>query len=310
MICKKCNGYYKLEENEYTEHPQNLESWDNENIVFSGFNSCSVCGGKLILAEDIYEYYQYPDEEYVVKRNKKGHLSKIAFTFVALCIIISLILIPNSFSNLLGLHSTATHDHSFLGSDSSGYVTKDVYSNYGSVGPKIAIITGMHPREMSAKTIVPNVIKSYVSTHNVEIVNYMINVTSSPNDYTIGRNNGEGLAAKYIIPDIKNSNYNLVIICHNHRQGYGDGYYIATPTMDSKSVYFAKAIHDILPYFNYYQRNTDEKSESTSIKKVDTPITSTGTPVFVYEIPEWAGYSDIYSNSDRLIDSCFNFLNR
>lgn len=295
LICESCNGYYKLEEEEYP----------NE------FNSCSVCGGDLILVSDINEYFQHSDEGYASRRNKKGHLSKIIFILAALCIITSLILIPNPiFSNLLGLHNSIIPDHSFLGSDSRGYVTKDVYSHYGYSGPKIAIITGMHPREISAKTVVPQVIKSYVSTHNVEIVNYMINVTSSPNDFTIGRNNGEELVSKYVVPDIEKSNFDLVIICHNHRLGYGNGYYIATPTMDAKSVNLAEAIHDILPDFNYYQRNTDERAESTSINKVDSPIAATGTPVFVYEIPEWVGNSDVCSNSSKLIDACFNFLNK
>jgi hypothetical protein len=307
LICKKCNGYYKLEENEY-DCIQNPGSNDQKKSVFSSLNSCSVCGGDLILVEDIYDYYQYPEENLT---KKKTSLGKIIFILAVLCILTSLILIPNNiFSNLLGLHSSITPDHSFLGSNSKGYVTKDVYSTYGSSGPKIAIITGMHPREISAKTVVPKAIKSYVSKHNAQIVNYVINVTSSPNDYTIGRHNGEGLVAQYVVPDIKKSDYDLVIICHNHKYGYGNGYYIATPTMDSKSVNLAEAIKDILPDFNYYPRNTDEKAESTSINKVDSPIAATGTPVFVYEIPEWVGNSDVYSNSNRLIDASFNFLNR
>lgn len=309
LICKKCNGYYKLEENEYEECTQNQRSGDYENFVLSGLNSCSVCGGDLILVENINEYYH--PQNYAFKRNKKSHLSKIIFILAALCIISSLIIIPNStFSNLLGLHNSITPDHSFLGSDSRGYVTKDIYSNYGSSGPKIAVITGMHPREASAKNVVPQVINSYVNKHNVEIVNYVINVTSSPNDYAVGRHNGEGLVAQYVVPDIKNSNYDLVIICHNHRYGYGNGYYIATPTMDPKSVSLAEEIHNVLPDFNYYRRNTDEKAESTSINKVDSPITASGTPLFVYEIPEWVGSSDVYYNSNRLIDACFNILNK
>ena len=307
LICRKCNGYYKLEENEYEECTQNQRSGDHENFVLSGLNSCSVCGGDLILIEDINQYYHYSD----YTSNKKSHLGKIIFILVALCIISSLVLIPNStFSNLLGLHNSITPDHSFLGSDSRGYVTKDVYSNYGSSGPKIAVITGMHPRELSAKNVVPQVISSYVNKHNVEIVNYVVNVTSNPDNYAVGRHNGEGLVAQYVVPDIKNSNYDLVIICHNHRYGYGNGYYIATPTMDPKSVNLAEGIHKILPDFNYYRRNTDEKAESTSINKVDNPITTSGTPVFVYEIPEWVGSSDVYYNSNRLIDACFNLLNK
>lgn len=294
LICEKCNGYYKLKEGEYSE----------------SFSSCSLCGGNLILVDDIDKYYQRQRYVHVTKRDNKSHLSKIVLFLAALCIITSLILIPNTiFSNLLGLHNSITSDHSFLGSNSKGYVTKDVYSHYGYSGPKIAIITGMHPREISAKTVIPQVIKSYVSTHNVEIANYQINVTNDPNDFTIGRHNGESLVAQYVITDIEKSNYSLVIICHDHRQGYGDGYYIATPTMDTKSVNLAETVHDVLPNFNYYKRNTDEKAESTSINNVDGPIAATGTPVFVYEIPEWVGNSDVYSNSNRLISVCFNFLN-
>ena len=86
-------------------------------------------------------------------------------------------------------------DHSTLGSNSKGYVTKDVYAHYSTSAPKIAIITGMHPRETSAKTVVPEVIKLYALTHNVEIVNYKVTVTDSPQDFTAGRHNGEGLVA-------------------------------------------------------------------------------------------------------------------
>jgi len=195
-----------------------------------------------------------------------------------------------------------------LGSDNSGSVTKESYSHFGAFGPKIAIITGMHPREISAKNIVPEVIKDYAATHNVEIVNYQINVTDEPDNFKVGRQSGEGLVAQYVVPDIAKSDYSLVIICHDHRQGYGTGYYLATPTMDNKSIELAESTHNLLPDFNYYQRNVDEKPEESSINGVDTPIVTTGTPVFVYEIPEWMGDSDVYNNTNRLIDTCFKII--
>jgi len=197
---------------------------------------------------------------------------------------------------------------STLGSDSNGYVTKEVYSHFGSSSPKIAIITGMHPREISAKNVVPEAIKNYALTHNVEIVNYQINVTDNPDDFTIGRHNGESLVAQYVVPDIAKSNYSLVIICHDHKSGYGEGYYIATPTMDSKSMALGNQVHAILSDFNYYQRHADQKAESTSISGVDSPIVTTGTPVFVYEIPEWTDDSDVYTNTSRLIGAVFRVI--
>jgi len=208
----------------------------------------------------------------------------------------------------LGITNINQASNPVLGSDSKGTVTKDIYSHSGNSDHKIAIITGMHPREVSSKEVVPEVIKEYTAKHNVEIVNYQINVTDQPGNYQIGRNNGEALVAKYVIPDIKKSNYDMVIICHNHIQSYGDGYYIATPTMDNKSVDLAMKTHNLLPDFNYYQRNVNQIPDRSSIKGVDYPIVATGTPVFVYEIPGDAGNNEVYYNTNRLIDSVFKVI--
>ena len=207
------------------------------------------------------------------------------------------------------LNTASSTKHTTLGSDNNGFVTKTVYSPSGASNKKIAIVTGMHPREISAKTVVPEVIKNYANSHKVKIVNYQVTVTNDPTVFSTGRHNGEALVAKYVIPNIKKSNYDLVIICHNHEKGYGnDSYYIATPTMDSQSINLAEAVHNLMPDFNYYQRDADSKAQSTSITTVDDPIVATGTPVFVYEIPEWLDNSSVYSNSNRLIDACFKSI--
>lgn len=208
----------------------------------------------------------------------------------------------------LEANSNKQTNETTLGSDSNGYVTKEVYSHPGATGPKIAIITGMHPREISAKTVVPEVIKDYVRTHDVTIVNYQINVTDDPMDFAIGRHNGEGLVNKYALPDIAKSNYSIVIICHDHEKGYGaDGYYIAT-SMDNKSVTLAEAIHKLMPDFTYYKRNTAHESTTTSINTVNNPISETGTPSLVYEAPEWLNDSNVYTNTNRLLDSVFKVI--
>ena len=199
-------------------------------------------------------------------------------------------------------------ENSIIGSNGNGYVTKEVYSHYGSQNIKIAVITGMHPRENLSKTIMPSVIKFYALTHNVEIVNYQVTVTNNPEDFSMGRSNGEKLVAQYAIPDIKKSSYGLVIICHDHEKGYGDGYYIATPTMDSKSINLGDEIHSLLPDFNFYKRNTENKAQSSSINGVDSPITNSGTPVFVFEVPEWNNIFEVFLNSYKLIDSSFKIF--
>ncbi len=280
LICQKCGGYYELEEDEFPED----------------FDRCQ-CGGKLI-------YTEHLDFE-TVPKSKKSYFFLFVLIFLVLiaCTYVALIM-PN-----LGGFSEASS--TVLGTDSKGVVTKHVLTSNITSNPNkktIAVITGMHPRELSAKGVLPGVLKAYTLTHDVEIVNYQINVTNNPEDFTIGRKNGESLVVKYVIPDIKKSNYSLVIIVHNHQKGYGNGYYIATPTMDAESVALGESVHKILPSFNYYKRNNDAKPEQTSIDTVDNPIVATGTPVFVYEIPEWLGNADVISNSNKLIDAVFKVI--
>jgi len=280
LICQKCGGYYQLEEDESPED----------------FDKCQ-CGGRLI-------YTEYLDLKSIPKRKKSYSLLFVLIILVLIAGACVAFILPN-FNGFSGASPTV------LGADSKGVVTKEVLtSNITSNSSKktIAVITGMHPREISAKEVLPGVLNAYALTHNVKIVNYQINVTDHPDDFTIGRSNGESLVAQYVIPDIKKSNYSLVIIVHNHQKGYGNGYYIATPTMDAKSIALGESVHKILPSFNYYKRNNDAKPEQTSINTVDRPIVATGTPVFVYEIPEWLGNADVISNSNKLIDAVFKAI--
>jgi hypothetical protein len=276
LICRRCFGYYQLEEDESLEE----------------FDSCQ-CGGQLV-------YTEYIQSEPRGKRKR---------FYVTLSLLILSIMGMALFMPLI--NEISATNPTILGADYRGTVTKDISPAYNtnpfSNTKKIAIITGMHPREISAKNVLPRVIESYALSHdNVEIVNYQINVTNYPENYRTGRKNGESLVAQYVIPDIKKSNYSLVIIAHNHIMGYGNGFYIASPSMDAKSMTLGKSVHNILPNFNFYKRNIDQEPEQTSINRVDNPIVTTGTPVLVYEIPEWAGYSEIASNSNRLIDAVLN----
>lgn len=203
---------------------------------------------------------------------------------------------------------------SVIGSNSNGYVTKEVYAYSPWHKVKIAVVTGMHPRETVSKTVIPSVIKSYALKHNVELVNYQVNVTNDPEDFKVGRSNGESLVAQYVIPDVKKSGCDLVIICHDHEAGYGKGFYIATPTMDSKSLALGESVASLMSNnstsdFNYYKRSVDSEPKSTSIKGVDLPITSAGIPVFVYETPETSGNDEAGAMAYKLLDASFNVLN-
>ncbi len=198
--------------------------------------------------------------------------------------------------------------HTDLGSDQRGYVTKDVYCHYGTPNAKIAVVTGMHPRENLSTNLVPHVVKLFALLNKVEVVDYHVTVTSQPQDFSMGRANGQALVADYVIPDIKKTDYQLVIIAHDHEPGYGEGYYIATPTHDYKSVTMAGAVHQLLPHFNYYPGSSTKRAQSSSINQVDRPITNAGYPVFVYEIPEWDNQIQATISTYQLFSASSNVI--
>lgn len=223
---------------------------------------------------------------------------KIEYKITILMILIILVSGIYVFGNIKNSQGASLNS---TGSDEKGYITKEIYSSPGSHQIKIAVITGIHPREKLAIDPVKDVLKNYSSTHDVEITNYIIHVQDHPDDFTISRNNGEYLAAQYIVPAIKKSNYNLVIICHAHQLGYGSGYFIATPAMDNRSVDLAENVKKMFPQLNYYKA-TNATKHSTSAIRVSNPIAESGTPVFVYEVPEWKKIDEAQNMTYKLID--------
>ncbi len=195
-----------------------------------------------------------------------------------------------------------------IGSNSTGYVTKQVDAYPVPHQTKIAVITGMHPRELHATDIVPKVVLNYALANNVEIDNYQVTVTDQAQDFNIGRANGQSLVAGFANPDIIKNNYSLVIICHDHESGYGSGYYFATPTHDSKSVDLGEKVSSLLPNFNYYSGSSSSSYEASSISQVDLPLTNAGIPVFVYEIPENDDNNTAYTMTYNLLNASFKAL--
>ena len=201
-------------------------------------------------------------------------------------------------------NNTNNTNSSIIGSNSKGYVAKEYFGHNIPYKTKIAIITGIHPREKIAIAPMENLVKNYALTHNMEVTDYSIHVLDNPENFSVGRKNGEELAAQYIVPDIKKSDYKLVIIFHAHQQGYGDGFYIATPSMDNKSVELAQNVKKMLPSFKYYRTPQKKLYKATSVIKVSDPIAAEGYPTFVYEIPEKSTDQKATEMTNKLIDAC------
>ena len=195
-----------------------------------------------------------------------------------------------------------------VGENSLGHITKINYTHTDNPTVKIAVVSGMHSREKLHKFILPLVCRYFAFTHNdAEVVNYYVQVTDSPEDFNRGRANGESLVHDYVVDEVAKSDPDLVIIGHDHEPNYGEGYYIATPTMDKPSVKLAKNVCKEIG-FNHYKRNKTVVPKSTSILNVDNPIVETGTRVFVYEIPETDSKTVAFWQSYKLLESSYKHL--
>jgi hypothetical protein len=123
-------------------------------------------------------------------------------------------------------------------------------------------------------------------------------VEEDADKYKESRKNGETLVVNYIMPDIYKSDIDLVIISHSHIPSYGKGFYIATPAMDSASVYLGENIATAGINFRYYPNNGNAKYKSSSAALISKPLANNGYPLLVYEIPEniteWDSFSKTY----------------
>lgn len=179
-------------------------------------------------------------------------------------IIISLIII---IAAILGFFVLTEGSSEIVGENSLGSVIKVNYTHSDDATLKIAVVSGMHSREKLHKFILPLVCRAFAFSHGyVEVINYQVKVTDSPEDFNKGRANGESLVHDYVVSDVAKWDPDLVIIGHDHEPGYGEGYYIATPTMDDASVDLAEEVTGDIG-FNYYKRNKTRPSKSTSIKR-------------------------------------------
>ena len=209
---------------------------------------------------------------------------------------------------MLGVFFYSEGHSEIIGENNLGSVNKVTYGHSSNPTVEIGIVSGMHSRELLHKYVLPLVSRVYcLQNPDVKIVNYVVNVTKDPEDFTKGRANGESLVHDYVVKDVSKEDLDLVIIGHDHEPDYGEAYYIATPSMDNASVKLAKKVSKDIG-FNYYKRNESQPIMSTSITEVDNPIVDTGTRVFVYEIPEVDGKVNAFRKSYQLVNASYNHL--
>ena len=192
-----------------------------------------------------------------------------------------------------------------LANESIGTVEKCVYGN-DNAPTSIAVITGIHPREPLSIEPVIKAVKEF-GNDTVKIIHYRVNVTDHPQDYQIGRDNGEKLVHDHVNPDVTKSDAGAVIISHSHIPEYGEGFYLATPEMDNASVEIAEKVANSSD-FNYYPVTGQETYKSTSAVLVSKPIAQAGYPTLVYEMPEDITNDTATSKTKELLGMIASFI--
>ncbi|MCL2312664.1 MAG: adhesin, partial [Firmicutes bacterium] len=176
----------------------------------------------------------------------------------------------------------------------NGFNTIDLGSNKKGtvkiIGPignensnrKIAYIIGVHPLESTVHNSLYNSLISKSDSLNYCYYIYKIDVTDNPNNYDIGRLNGQLLANEFVVPDATSKQYDLVVDVHSNQGMKGGNYeetnFIFAPLNDINSKIFADEIISKIPPLVYYY----PKSQS-SPNYVTIPIMESGTPTIIYE---------------------------
>jgi len=168
-----------------------------------------------------------------------------------------------------------------LGSGNLGYVK--LIGPFGNSGSKvrIAYILGMHPLENVAHN---TLYKTLSNAKNLKYAYYIyqITVTKDSKDYYLGRMNGQLIAQKYVLPNVKLNKYKLVIDVHSNQGKKGGNYektnFIFAPLNSASSKTVANKLIKQIPGLSYYY----PKSQ-TSPPYCTEPIVKSGIKTIVYE---------------------------
>jgi len=186
----------------------------------------------------------------------------------------------------------------YLGGTKNGWVEKATYGNQAS-SQTIAIITGVHPREYQFHNAVRKALASKSGTLSKRYVLYIVHVTKNPMNYNKGRMNGQILANKYVVPDVKRVKPKLVIDIHENNwksSGYKYGRFIDPISKTWITKNYANRLASKLSLKVY-------NPKGTSPKYVTNPISKSGIPTLVYETYKKDSYSKKLYDASRFISA-------
>lgn len=175
--------------------------------------------------------------------------------------------------------------------------TVEVIRNIGNPdGKRIAYVVGIHPLEYQTHNTLVNLLPDVSNLKNSYDI-YIINVTEDVGHYgdgssdnSLGRQNGQNLAYKYVYPEILNGSYDLVIDIHSNVGAYSYQTFVFSPVKDGLANQYANQIALNSENISYYAPDS-----TTSGPYLTVPLNEMGIPAFYFEEYSFAS-QDIKDN--------------
>ena len=195
---------------------------------------------------------------------------------------------------------TTVENHSIstdvLGSTSYGQVVKEGPYGNTSSKVKIAYIVGVHPLESQAHQAMVESITEQTNNLKYCYYIYRVNVTKNADNYNVGRMNGQLLANKFVVPNIENQKFQLVIDIHSNVGNWAETRFLFAPVNNNKAESIATNIKNNLPWLTYYV-----PPDPTSPAYVTIPLINAGIPAIVYETYHNDSYTTIKNHADEFL---------
>lgn len=194
--------------------------------------------------------------------------------------------------------STPTFSSVVLGKTEYGNVIRDGPYGNASSPHRVAYIVGVHPLEYQSHQAISESVISQNETLKYCYYIYRVNVTQNANDYEKGRSNGQLLANKYLVPDIKNMSMDLVIDVHSNEAngGYQAIRFLYIPQKSEKSEKAALQIKSQTNWLVIYN-----PPKPTSPAYVTIPLIKSGIPSMIYETYTYESYNQTLKQAQEIV---------
>ena len=202
-----------------------------------------------------------------------------------------------------------TIQHETIANNTDDPGTVEVIRNIGNPnGKKIAYVVGVHPLEYQTHQTLVKMLPNITNLNNCYDI-YIINVTEDvgyygdgSSDNSLGRQNGQNLAYKYVYPEILKDSYDLVIDIHSNVGAYEYKTFVFSPVKEGLANKYANQIALKSENISYFAPDS-----TTSGPYLTIPLNENGIPAFYFEEYSFASQDikdahmlELISNVDEL----------